>query len=148
MSEARDFILAAFALPLEQQREALWPGYLAVYAAYGRDWAINTAPIHDDYELIFAGSRQMPGLSGMRGREGYIREQTAMLEYLNVERVELDDLRPLGGGRVLAFIRFVVRSGDFTIDQQALDFQEFQDGLVIRQTVWFDREEGLRELGF
>jgi hypothetical protein len=147
VNEAQAFILRALALPLDQQRDALWPAYAAVYGAYGNDWELNTAPIHEDWEIVFAGSRKIPGLGEMRGREGYIREQTAMLEHLNVERVQLDDLRPLGNDRVVAFIRFVIRAGDGTIDQQALDHHEFRDGLVVRQTVWFDREEGLRELG-
>ena len=33
------------------------------------------------------------------------------------------------------------------MEQQFLDVHEFRDGALLSQTVWWDREEGLRELG-
>lgn len=101
----------------------------------------------DDYEFRMAGTNRLPGFGVFRGREEYISEQTRLLEHLDVDHVELDDLIPLGDGRVAMLMRFVVRAGETTIDQLALDFHEFRDGELIRQTLWFDRDEGLRELG-
>lgn len=138
---------AVLALPLDEQRERLLPLYRAAYDAYGRDWEFNTAAIGPDYTLVVAGSRPLPEFDHVHGREGYIQAHRRVLEFLDIERVEVDDVRPLGGGRVVAFTRFIIRVGDATIDQQALDHHEFEDGLLRRQTVWFDREEGLRDLG-
>lgn len=135
------------ASPLDEQREQLLPLYRAAYGAYGQDWEFNTAAIGPDYELVVAGSRPLPEFHGIHGRDGYIAAHQRVLEFLNVERVEVDDVLPLGDGRVVALTRFVIGVGDSTIDQQALDHHVFEDGLLRRQTVWFDREEGLRELG-
>ena len=60
--------------------------------------------------------------------------------------MELDDLLMLPDGRVAALVRFVIRAGAGTFDQQFLDVHEFRDGALVSQTVWWDREEGLREL--
>ena len=67
-------------------------------------------------------------------------------DVVDIERVELDDVMILDDGRVAAFVRFVIRAGRGTFDQQFLDVHEFRDGALVRQTVWWDREEGLREL--
>jgi hypothetical protein len=101
----------------------------------------------DDYEFHWAGASRMIDLDTFHGRDEYIREQTRLLEHLNVARIELDDVIPLGDGAVVALFRFVVRAGDGTIDQQVLDHHVFRDGELVQQTMWFDREEGLRELG-
>lgn len=143
----REYLRHVFTLPLDEQREALLPGYRKAYDAYGRDWEANTAAMADDYVFRSAGSRRLPGFGEFRGREGYLRAHREMLEVLDVERVVLDDVRPIGEGRVVALLRFVVRAGDGTVDQQFLDYHEYRDGELIRQTVWFDREEGLRDLG-
>jgi hypothetical protein len=119
----------------------------ATYDAYGRDWEFNTASLADDYEFHMAGANRIPGIDIWRGPDGYVAGQRHFLEFLDVDRVELDDLIPLGSGRVVALMRFVVRAGSGTIDQQALDVIDFRDGQVYRQTMWFDRDEGLRELG-
>ena len=147
MNEAQEYMRHALALPLAQQRDALWPGYVQTYAAYGRDWDVNTATIADDYEFSTSGPGRILGFEKIRGPEEYVREHRRLLEELDVERVELDDVRPLGDGRVVTFIRLVIRAGGGTIEQQALDYHEFRDGLLTRQVVYFDREEGLRELG-
>lgn len=91
----------------------------------------------------------MPGLpDSWRGREGYLAAHATLLEVLDIERVELDDLIMLPDGRVAAFVHFVIRAGKGTFDQQFLDVHEFRDdGALVSQTVWWDREEGLRELG-
>ena len=95
------------------------------------------------------GSTRMPGLpDSVSGRDGYVQMHSYMLDDLNVERVEVDDLRVLGERRVATFLRFVVRAGDGTIDQHCLDLHDFrEDGALIRQTVWLDQAEGVRELG-
>ncbi len=149
MSDAlRDFLRGVLVLPVDEQREALIPGYRFAYEAYTSDLDLNTASFADDYVFRMAGTRRIPGFPDeLHGAAGYKREQSRMLEDLNVERIELDDVRPLGDGRVVSLYRFVIRTGAGTIDQQALDLHEFRDGQLLRQTVWFDRDEGLRELG-
>ena len=123
--------------------------YRATYDAYARDWALNTASFADDYEFRAAGTARLPGLpDAWYGREGYIEAHTGLLEVIDIERVVLDDLLLLRDGRVAAFVRFVIRAGDGTFEQQFLDVHEFgDDGALLSQTVWWDREEGLRELG-
>ena len=147
MNDVQDYLRAALALPVDEQRAALWPGYTRIYRAYGRDWEVNTAAIADDYVFSTSGAGRILGLGELHGAADYVREHSRMLELLHVERVELDDLRPLGDNRVVTFIRLVIRAGEGEIEQQALDYHEFRDGLLARQIVWFDREEGLRELG-
>ena len=123
--------------------------YAATYAAYNVDWDRNTAVMADEYQFEAAGSARLPGLEvSWTGREGYLRAHADLLETIDVERVVLDDVIPMPDGRVAALARFVIRSGEGTFDQQFLDVHEFrEDGALVRQTVWFDREEGLRELG-
>ena len=123
--------------------------YRATYAAYNRDWDLNTASMTDDYEFRAAGSKRFPGLpERWRGREGYLAAHADLLEVMDIDRVELDDVVPLADGRVVAFVHFVIRAGDRTFDQHFLDVHEFrEDGALATQTVWFDREEGMRELG-
>ena len=147
MNELREHMRGVFALPLEQQREALQPLYEAAFAAYGRDWEANTAAFSDDYVFHNGGTRVLPGYGSAHGREEYIANHSRMLETLDVERIALDELRPLGDGRVLAFTRIAIRAGGGTIDQLMLDLTEWREGELFRQTLWFDREEGLRELG-
>ena len=147
MNPAQEFMRGALALPIDQQRDALLDAYRRAYAAYGRDWTMNTAAIADDFEFRSRGSRRLPEFGEIRTRDDYVREHERMLEILDVERIEVDDLLPLGDGRIAAYLRFVIRVGDGTIDQQALDVHEFRDGLLFRQTVYLDREEGLRDLG-
>lgn len=147
MSELREFFRHALALPLEQQREVLLEPFRQGYTAYGRDWEVNTAAFSDDYVFRNAGTRPLVGFADAHGREGYIAYHARMLETLNVVALELDDIRPLGENRVLVFARVVIRAGAGTIDQQVLDLSEWRDGEIFRQTLWFDREEGLRELG-
>ncbi len=122
--------------------------YRAVYEAYARDWELNTAAFADDYEFRAAGTARLPGMPDRwYGREGYIAAHASLLEIVEVERVLLDDVIPLPDGRVAAFVRFVIRAGEGSFDQQFLDVHEFRDGALVSQTVWWDREEGLRELG-
>ena len=123
--------------------------YQAVYAAYQRDWEFNTAAMADEYVFEARGTKRIPGLpDSVHGREGYLAMHRQLLESLDVDRVELDDVIPLEGRRVLALLRFVIRAGDGTFDQQFLDLHTFrEDGALVRQTIWIDREEGLRELG-
>lgn len=149
MSESpRDFLRRVLALPLEEQREALLPAYRATMGAFGRDMALNTLAFADDYVFRLAGSVRIPGFPDeLHGRESYERQQVEVLDHLNVQNVIVDDVMPLGDGRVAAFYRFVVGAGTGTIEQQCLDLHEFRDGELIRQTVWFDRADGLRELG-
>jgi hypothetical protein len=123
--------------------------YRAVYGSYNRDWDLNTAAFADDYEFVAAGTARLPGLADRwTGREGYLSAHAVLLDVVDIERVELDDVLPLEDGRVAAFVRFVIRAGERTVDQQFLDLHEFRsDGALVKQTVWWDREEGLRELG-
>lgn len=149
MNPAHERIREVLALPLEQRREALLPMYEATYGAYNRDWDLNTASFADDYQFVAEGTARLPGLAdSWHGRDGYLAAHAALLDIVDIERVEVDDVLPLADGRVAAFIRFVIHAGDGTFDQQFLDVHEFnEDGALIRQSVWFDREEGLRELG-
>jgi hypothetical protein len=145
--DLRDFLRYVFSLPVERQRELLLEPFRVGYFAYGRDWELNTATFADDYEFHNGGTRPLVGFESAYGREGYIATHTLLLETLNIERIELDDLRPLGDGKVVVFTRIVIGAGGRTIDQLALDYHEFRDGQLARQVVWFDRDEGLRELG-
>ena len=102
----------------------------------------------DDYEFCAAGTARLPGMPDTwRGRDGYLAAHATLLEVVDIERVELDDVIVLDDDRVVALVRFVIRAGAGTFDQQFLDLHEFRDGLLVSQTVWWDREEGLRELG-
>ena len=103
----------------------------------------------DEYEFHACGTRWIPGMPKVQhGREGYLAAHRALLDHIDVARVEVDDVIPLEGRRVVGLLRFVIRAGDGTIDQQFLDLHEYrEDGALVRQSVWFDREEGMRELG-
>ena len=105
----------------------------------------------DGYEFRGAGSRWLPGLPRVAyGREGYLEVHRQLLELLRVQRVEVIDLYVLGERRAAALLRFVIHAGDGegTIDQQCLDVHAFrEDGALMRQTVFFDVDEGRRELG-
>ena len=102
----------------------------------------------DDYEFRAGGSSQVPGLDRVHhGREGYLTAHQQILEVVDIEACIFEDLLPLGDDRVVSFTRFVIRAGDGTIEQPCMELHEFRDGELIRQTYWFDRAEGLRELG-
>ena len=103
----------------------------------------------DEYEFHAAGSRWVPGLPRtMYGRDGYMAVHRQLLEALDVRAVEVIDLFVLGERRAAALLRFVIRAGEGTIDQQCLDVHDFrEDGALVRQTIWFDVDEGRRELG-
>lgn len=123
--------------------------YRAVYQAYGTDWRLNTAPMAEEYEFVAAGSTWFPGLPRHeRGRDGYMRIHRQLLEALAVKGVELEELHIVGERRVAALLRFVVGSHDVTVDQRCLDVHDFrEDGALVRQTVYFDIEEGMRAVG-
>ena len=145
----RALVRQVMAMPLELQRDALIPGYQVIYGAYGVDWDLNTASLAEAYTGRIEGTYFLPDIpQHWSGREGYLEVHKKLREVLNVRRVELDDVIPLGDGRVAALIRFVIDAGgDATIDQQVLDWHEFRDGEVVLQRIWLNREEGLRELG-
>ena len=145
----RDLVRRVMAMPLELQRDALIPGYRVIYGAYGVDWDLNTASLAESYIGRIEGTYFLPDIpTEWSGREGYLEVHKRLRSVLNVERVELDDVIPLGDGRVAALIRFVIDAGGgTTIDQQVLDFHEIRDGEVVLQRIWLNREEGLRELG-
>ena len=137
-----------FAMPLEQQREALFPVYLEIYSHYAVDWQKNTELFHDDYVFEGRGSILFPGLpQRIEGREGYIDGQKQLNEVVQMVRVGIDDLMPLGDGRVVVLTRFVMTTGGVEVEQQALELHEFRDGLLHRHHYWFHRDEGLQELG-
>jgi hypothetical protein len=143
-----DWIAATLERPLQDQRAPLLDIYREVYATYGKDWDANTETFADDYVFEGRGSVFLPGLpERIEGRDGYIAAQKQLLEVVDIVRVDIDDLVPLGEDRVAVFSRFVVRAGDGAFDQQVLELHEYRDGRLRRQIYWFDREEGLRELG-
>lgn len=140
--------LEAFALPIDQQREALMPFYLEVYEAYNVDWERNTELFHDDYVFVGRGSVVFPGLpQRVEGREAYVAGHKQLTEVVDVKRVEIDELIPLGDARVVVLTRFVMGMGGAEFEQQALELHEFRDGLLHRHNYWFHRDEGRRELG-
>lgn len=139
---------AALALPLEEQREALLPLYRQAYAAYQVDWELNSIAMADDHVFEAGSANTVPGLPRrVVGRAGYIEAQERMLEDLDVARMELDELIPLGDSRVAVLTRFVIRAGDGEVDQQCIELHEFRDGEFVHQTFWFDRDEGRRAIG-
>lgn len=139
---------AALALPHPLRRIALLPLYRAAYATYNRHWGLNTAGMAEDYVYIAAGSRRVPGLPAhVTGRAGFIAVQKQLLEVLDVARVALDGIVPLDGQRVIVHSRFVIRAAGGEVDQHCLELHEFRRGALVRQTYWFDRDEGRRELG-
>ena len=140
--------LEIFALPAEEQRDALMPIYREIYDSYNVDWAKNTELFHDDYVFEGRGSISFPGMpQRVVGIEAYIEGHSEMAQIVDVESVDIDDLIPLGEGRVVVLSRVVVRAGGGRIDQQVLELHEFLDGLLHRQYYWFHRDEGRRELG-
>lgn len=137
-----------FALPLEQQREALLPVYHEIYSHYDVDWEKNTELFHEDYVFEGRGSIQLPGFpQRVEGRAGYIEGHSQLNEIVDVERVDIDDLTPLGDARVIVFSRMFMRAGGGRLEQQLMELHEFRDGLLHRQFYWFHRDEGRRELG-
>ena len=119
------------------------------YDAYAVDWDLNTAGFaEDDYVFRAAGTARMPGLPDTWfGRDGYLAAHSTLLEVLDIEAVVLDDVTFLPDGRVAAFVHFEIRTAAGLMEQQFLDVHEFREGAIVSQTVWWDREEGLRELG-
>ena len=140
--------LEIFELPVEQQREALLPVYEEIYSHYNVDWAKNTELFHDDYVFIGRGSIPFPGFpQRVVGVDAYIEGHREMNEMVDVERVVIDDLIPLGDARVIVLTRILMRAGDGRLEQQLLELHEFRDGLLHRQYYWFHRDEGRQELG-
>ncbi len=131
-----------------RRRGALMPFYRVAYWTHNRNWWLNTLAMADDYVFMAGGSTRVPGLPDrFVGRDGYVAAQRQMLDVVDVARVEVDDLIPLDRSRVAVLSRFVIRAGGGTVDQLCLELHEFRRGAMVRQTYWFDREEGLRELG-
>lgn len=142
------YLRAALALPLEQQREALMPAYLAAYDAYGVNWELNTAAMADEHVFLAGGSSRLPGLPRRTvGAAGYLDAQCQLREALDVARIELDEVIPLGSSRVVAMTRFVISAGGGEVEQQCMELHEFRDGELVRQTYWFDRDEGRAAIG-
>lgn len=139
----------ALALPVPQQRDALLPLYREIYSHYNVDWDRNTQLFADDFEVAGRGSMHLPGLpERVEGRDGYVDAHLQLIAVVDVLRVDVDDLIPLGDGRVVVLSRFVLRAGGSQIDQQVLELHEFgDDGLLRRQYYWFSRDEGFAELG-
>ncbi len=148
MNPKRQRTLEAFALPVEQQREALTPLYVDVYEAYGVDWDTNTELFHEDYVFEGRGSIEFPGLPRrIEGRDGYIDGHRQLLDVVDMARVEFEEIIPLGDARVVILTRFIMRAGGGEVAQQAMELHEFRDGLLHRHYYWFHRDEGRRELG-
>ena len=149
MSEHQERNRRIFALPLERQREALLPVYEEIYAAYAVDWETNTGSFdRDDYEFALRGTVPFPGLpERVEGLEGYVAGHRELLDVVDLVRVQIDDLIPLGDGRVVVLTRYVVRAGDGEVEQQILELHQFRDGLLWRHYYWFHRDEGRQELG-
>lgn len=148
MTDPRARARAIQALPLEEQREPLLALYRELYAAYGSDWETNTVLMADDYEFIARGTTPLPGLPDrFVGRDGYLEAQRQLREVIEVLRTDVDDVIPLDEGRVVSLSRIVFRAGGTEFEQQLCELHEIEDGLLRRHNYWFDRGEGLRELG-
>lgn len=131
-----------------RRRGALLPLYRVGYWTHNRNWWLNTRAMADDYAFLAAGSARVPGLAQrFEGRTGYLAAQRQLLDAVDVKRVRVDDVLPLGRDRVVVLSRFEIGAGSNTIDQHCLELHEFRRGALVRQTYWFDRDEGRRELG-
>lgn len=87
----------------------------------------------------------MPGIDGdLIGRDAYTESQSQAVDLLGGASVRIDDLLPRGDGRVIVVSHLELQGG---LSQQMLELHEWGGGELVRQTVWFDREEGRRELG-
>ena len=141
-------VRAVLALPPRPRKAVLMPLYRFVYRTHGRHWRLNTLAMAPDYVFVAGGSSRVPGLPDrVEGRAGYVAAQRQMLDAVDIARVEVEDILPLSGDRVVVLSRFVIGSTGGTVFQQCLELHEFRRGAFVRQTYWFDREEGRRELG-
>jgi ketosteroid isomerase-like protein len=116
-----------------------------IYASYGIDWAANTATLADDYEFRQAGTARVPGLPEVIGKDEYVPVHAQVIEIAGLDSVEVEDVEPRGDGVVVVLSVLVVQGGAFR--QQIIELHVFRDGHLWRQTMWFDRDEGRREIG-
>lgn len=68
-----------------------------------------------------------------------------VIEIAGLDGVEVEDVEPLGDG-VVNVVSLLVMQGR-TLTQQMIERHVFRDGRLWRQTMWFDRDEGRREMG-
>jgi hypothetical protein len=70
---------------------------------------------------------------------------TQVIDMVGTDRIDVEDLEPQGDGAVIVLSRMVLQGGALT--HQVIEHHVFRDGFLWRQMVWFDREEGRREIG-
>ena len=123
--------------------------YRRAYAAWNRrDWELNTI-LHDDdrYELCWA-QQVIPGArSSYAGVAGYIEFSQLWLEAFGEFLFELLEVHDGGVNTVLSEIHQIGRGAGsgVSLDHYITSKDEFHHGMLVRQTLWWEAEEGLRE---
>ena len=117
----------------------------AITAINERDVAAYLAVCQPDIELIqpiaaLEGSNR--GEAGIRSFFDGLREATTKFN------LEVEELRPLGGDRVLAFVTLQLETErGFEQSQPLTNLYALKDGKLLRVRVFFDREEALEAAG-
>ena len=142
-------------LPRFRGRDALIAyAYRRTYAAYNRrDWEFNTLLLDpDSYELRPGDvTRITPDAEpSYRGLEGYLEGMSVLARGWSNPQVRFDGFFEVEhGAKLVSLIRFVgadTGSG-IPFDQPVADLQALRRGLIVSQSYYWDRSEGLRAAG-
>jgi hypothetical protein len=128
-------------------------GFERAYDAFTRrDWELNTI-LFDRERFVFQAADLRDTLPDARERYdgvgGYVEAMNLFLESWSDLRVELVDLVAVDRPRAVSLVRFtgVGRLSGIPFDQLTLMAFEFEDGLVVSQSYWWDARRGATALG-
>ncbi len=136
----------------EASPDSLAPAFGAAYRALSRrDWEFNTILIHPDHLFEAAdANRSFPDMHGRyEGVADYITAVSELIAVYPDARVELGGVIDVTDTRIVALTRWsgrAARSG-LALEWEGMGDHEFRDGLMIRQTYWWNVQHGMEQLG-
>jgi ketosteroid isomerase-like protein len=140
--------------PSRGRRALIAWAYRRTYAAYNRrDWEFNTLLIDPDSYELHPGdmARITPDAEPVyRGVEGYLEATALWMTGWGMAAVRYEDFVEVEPGRTLvALIRFVGEGAGsgMRLDQPVADIHALRDGMLVRQTYYWDRNKGLEAAG-
>lgn len=127
-------------------------GFEISWDAYNRgDWELNTLFLDVDYAFRASeGEKLLDADREYRGIEGYIEAHRLLFDIWADVRIELVGVYVRPPDRVVTVSAWhgqAARSG-LAVEWYTVHDHRYRDGVAIRQTFWFHRENAERELGF
>lgn len=135
----------------EQADRFFRAGFEISWAAYNRlDWELNTLFCDVDYGFRASRQKLIDAEREYRGIEGYIEAHRLLLDIWDEVRIELVGVYVRPPDQVVTLSAWhgrAARSG-LAMEWHTVHDHRYRDGVAIRQTFWFDRENAERDLGF